>query len=378
MGTKNTTLLVAVVIIILGAIYYLEPKTPATSPVSSVAVTPVHSQSEAGLSRRAEKAKQFKMAKEIVNPSGFINTQDNKPISIQSLVGKKIILLDIWTYSCINCQRTFPYLKDWYAKYKDKGLEIIGLHAPEFDFEKDYGNVSSAVKKFGITWPVVLDNDFSTARSYGMRYWPEEYLIDIDGFIVHKSVGEGGYAETEMKIQELLSERMKVLGESGEVAEPISKFDSGSLSQVGSPETYFGSARNGYLGNGVSGQSGEKVFTLPSEFQSNKLYLGGRWNVRNEYAETVSAQTEIVFKYKARNVYFVARAVSNDIVTVLRDGKPLRAEKGADISVVGGESQTTIGESRLYKLIENDDGEEHTLRLIISKPGLQAYTFTFG
>lgn len=401
MGTKNTTLLVVVIILIVGAIVYLNGQSSRQPDIAAVSIQPVLPEpstettvasapaSEAGVPqtannaaesvvRRAAKAREYPLAKEIVNPTGFINTLGNKPVTIQSLIGKKVILLDIWTYSCINCQRTLPYLKAWYEKYKDQGLEIIGLHVPEFEFEKDYANVSEAVKKFNVTWPVVLDNNSATARSYGMRYWPEEYLIDIDGYIVHKSVGEGRYDEKEAKIQELLNERMKVLGQSGKVSVPITPIDMSAVPQAASPETYFGSARNGNLGNGVVGSSGEKQFVLPSDFQINTLYLGGNWNSTPEYAETTAAGAEIVFKYKARNVYFVAHAVNAVSVTVLRDGKPLGAERGADVSSVGGESRANIAESRLYKLIENDDGGEHTIRLMIGKPGLQAYTFTFG
>jgi len=385
-GSRSTSLLVVVVILIVGAIFYLDSKSPKTPNTSAVSVTPVLPElpkdSVADVPRtisREGKAKQYPLAKEIVNPSGFINTGLNpdgsaKSVTIQSLIGKKVVLLDIWTYSCINCQRTLPYLKDWYEKYKDQGLEIIGLHAPEFEFEKDYANVSAAVEKLGVTWPVVLDNDFGTARSYGMRYWPEEYLIDIDGYIVHKSVGEGGYDETEAKIQELLNERMKVLGLSAQVKASISKIDA-PAPQSGSPETYFGSARNEYLGNGISGRSGEQTFTLPSAFQANALYLGGLWNIQNEYAENKSDGASIVFKYKAKEVYFVASSKSGARVKIYSDGKPVGDTKGDDVAADG---TVFIKEDRLYKIIKNSDVSEHTIKIEIESAGLKAYTFTFG
>src|SRR3989344_7615215 len=133
--------------------------------------------------------------KEIVNPSGFVNTDG---ITVGSQVGKKVVLVDFMTYSCINCQRTFPYLNAWYKKYKDQGLEIIGIHTPEFAFEKDIENVREAMKRFGIMHPVVLDNDYATWRAYGNRFWPRKYLIDIHGDIVYDHIGEGAYEETEM------------------------------------------------------------------------------------------------------------------------------------------------------------------------------------
>ncbi|MCR4311147.1 MAG: redoxin family protein [Candidatus Taylorbacteria bacterium] len=404
MGTKNTTLLVVVVLLIVGAIIYLDGASPKNMPIGGVSVTPPSLfTSEAQVDEKtamtdtamegemktpekemstteriAEKAKHYTLAKELINPTGFINTPDNGPVTLQNLIGKKVILLDIWTYSCINCQRTIPYLRSWHDKYKDKGFEIIGLHVPEFEFEKDYGNVVEAVKKLGVTWPVVLDNNSNTARAYGMRYWPEEYLIDIDGFIVHKSIGEGNYDVTENEIQKLLKERLDVLGVEGVVDETITKIDASSSPRAQSPETYFGSSRNELLGNGTAGVSGEKTFRLPETFKLNTLYFGGQWNVMPEYAKSTGENAHIVFKYKARNVYFVARSKPSIAIEVLRDGVPLSGEKGADISVSADTTKATISESRLYKLIENDDGGEHTLHLIVPKAGLEAYTFTFG
>lgn len=158
--------------------------------------------------RLAEKQKKFDAAREITTPNGFINTDG---ITVSEFIGKKVILIDFWTYSCINCQRTIPYLNSWYEKYEKEGLIILGVHTPEFEFEKDYNNVVKAVEKFEIKYPVILDNDYSTWTSYKNRYWPRKYLIDIDGFIVYDHIGEGAYNETEEKIVELLSEKDKLL-----------------------------------------------------------------------------------------------------------------------------------------------------------------------
>ncbi len=387
MSTNNIATLLFALALIVGAIFYLGSQSPArpsnvsqtvTPPILTQATTAPAAQDEKAkslLTSRAAKAKQYPLAKEIVNPSGFINTPDGKPIAIQSLIGKKVILLDIWTYSCINCQRTFPYLKSWYDKYKDRGLEIIGSHAPDFEFEKDYGNVLAAVKKFGITYPVVLDNDFATARGYGMRYWPEEYLIDIDGFIVHKSVGEGGYEETEAKIVALLNERSKVLGENGTVSAPASAADAGAASRPESPETYFGSARNQYLANGKQGVSGMQRLSLPETFERNRLYLGGEWNIAGEFAENQNAGASIVFKYKAKEVYFVASAKREVRAKIWSDGVLVRNNKGEDVATDGS---VFIKEDRLYKIIKNQGLEEHTLKIEIESAELRAYTFTFG
>ncbi len=157
------------------------------------------------------KSQLYPKAPELVHPSGFVNT-DGKPITLAQYKGKKVVLIDVWTYSCINCQRTLPYVKAWYDKYKDQGLEIVGLHTPEFSFEKVQKNVEDAVKRDGITYPVVLDNDYATWNAYGNQYWPRKYLVDIDGFIVYDHIGEGNYDETEKAIQKALGDRAQALG----------------------------------------------------------------------------------------------------------------------------------------------------------------------
>ncbi len=324
-----------------------------------------------------EKSKRYEVAKEITTPDGFVNT-DDKPITISSLIGKKVILVDFWTYSCINCQRTTPYLNSWYEKYKDKGLVIIGMHTPEFEFEKDYNNVKAAVEKFGIKFPVVLDNDFSTWTGYKNRSWPHKYLIDIDGYIIYDHIGEGAYEETEQKIQEALAERMAVLGEAGTVDLPVTKevvVESGSRS----PETYFGSARNQFFSNGLSGVSGNQDnLVIPTRLKIHSLYLSGGWNISDEFSENSSINAAIVYKYVGKSVFFVSQADKEAIVEVLLDEKPLGAEAGEDIiKTPDGKTVMKIKEARLYKIIQGNNSETHTLKLIIQKPGLKAFTFTF-
>jgi thiol-disulfide isomerase/thioredoxin len=198
---KRYYILAVVFVLIIGLVVWLESKKVRIS--GSVGV-PAISLGETENNKAAEKAKIYDSAKEIVSPAGFINTDEN--LQIKNLIGKKVVLLDFWTYSCINCQRTLPYITSWYDKYKDAGLEIIGVHTPEFAFEKEYDNVVAATKKWGVNYPVVLDNDYGTWQAYKNRYWPRKYLIDIDGYIVYDHIGEGGYDETEKKIQELLME----------------------------------------------------------------------------------------------------------------------------------------------------------------------------
>ena len=325
-----------------------------------------------------EKAAKYERAKEIVDPTGFINTP---PIKVSDLIGKKVILVDFWTYSCINCVRTFPYLNAWYEKYKSKGFEILGIHTPEFDFEKILSNVQAAVAKFGIKYPVILDSNYGTWRNYNNQYWPHEFLIDIDGFIVHDHIGEGAYDETEAQIQALLKERMERVGEAGSVAggmaNPASVIGI-EFGKVGSPETYFGAARNEFLGNGPVNSAGPYSFTVSTSISPNKLYLGGDWNMDKEFAESKSAGAEIVYKYNAKNVYLVASSDAGVKIKILRDGKPLGAEAGADVVREGSDTVVNVKESRLYKLIEGADYGTHTIEIIIETPGLKAFAFTFG
>ena len=355
----RTTILIIVLIAIVGAVYVIEKGSvyrPSFADV--VSLTP----------RTEDKASVYPTAKEITTPDGFINTED---ITIEELIGKKVILVDFWTYSCINCQRTTPYLNSWYEKYKDQGLEIIGIHTPEFEFEKEYDNVLAATEKFGIMFPVVLDNDYSTWTAYQNRYWPRKYLIDIDGYIVYDHIGEGGYEETEKKIQELLEERMKVLGEEGSIETALTE-EVEKTSRPNSPETYFGASRNELLGNGPQHAVGSQSFYLPEKLRKNTLYLDGVWSITAEYAENVLGGAKVVYRFEAKEVNFVAGAATPVQVLVLVDGEPAN---GVDVDAEG---YVTIEDEQLYNLVRFEENEEHTIQIIPQEEGLQAFTFTFG
>lgn len=316
--------------------------------------------------------------REIARPSGFVNT-DN--IRIGDLIGKKVIIVDFMTYSCINCIRTFPYLNAWYEKYHEQGLEIIGIHTPEFAFEKNIDNVRKAMQGFGIKFPVVLDNDYGTWNAYDNSYWPRKYIIDIDGYIAFDHIGEGGYDETEQKIQELLAEKMVRDKQSAAlVPTGIVKVTSTQPSDVGSPETYFGAGRNQYLANGIPSQSGEQKLTFPGSINLNELNLVGAWNFENEFAQTTVPQDKIIYRYSAKNVYFVASSQTPNKVEVLRDGAALTKDiAGSDIIFENGHSYLLIHDDRLYNIVSDHSGAgEHTLQFIIESPGLYAFTFTFG
>lgn len=316
-----------------------------------------------------------KSALEFSSLRGWLNTS---PLTISGLKGK-VVLLDFWTYSCINCQRSIPYLNAWYEKYKDKGLVIIGIHTPEFEFEKKYDNVVAAVKKFGIQYPVVLDNDYSTWTDYRNRYWPREYLIDIDGFIVHDHIGEGGYDETEKSIQAVLEERMTVLGARDHIGSDIVRPATALEPQSESPETYFGSSRNIYLANGRPSADGLQTLTAPSSIKTNKLYLVGIWTFRPENANSTGANARVIFRYRAKNVYLVASADHAMAAELLLDGHALGSAAGKDVVSSNGKSIVHFAGDGLFHLVSNPDGVgEHTLEIILPDPGLLLYTLTFG
>jgi len=292
----------------------------------------------------AQKSKKYIVAPDLSSIDGYINT-DNLPITISQYKGKKVVLLDIWTYSCINCQRTLPYLNSWYKTYEDKGLVIIGLHTPEFAFEKVQKNVEDAVRKYGIKYPVVLDNDFSTWNAYENRYWPRKYLIDIDGFIVYDHAGEGNYDLTEKAIQEALVERnARVQADTVIPTKTSTPKDVTTVepNKVGSPEIYFGSSRS------------EK---------SDNVSLQGSWNFTPEYAVN-NGESTITYAYDAKNVYFVGGSKDGVDVEIYKDGVLLKT--------------ITVKSEQLYTLIEGDSYGKHILQMKIKGSGLMAFTFTFG
>jgi thiol-disulfide isomerase/thioredoxin len=347
---KKAIPLIIVLAVIAVAIFALESQKPEVSEQEV---------QELALMSKEEKAKKYESAKEISSPDAFLNTS---PLTIEELVGKEVILVDFWTYSCINCQRTLPYLNDWYEKYGDKGLTILGIHTPEFEFEKDLENVERAVDKFKVKYPVILDNDYSTWRAYNNRYWPRKYLIDIDGYIVYDHIGEGGYQETEERIQKALAERNQKLGIAGELDTTFSQFEEGER-KVGSPEVYFGSSRNELLANGTKGVEGVQELTLPYMLEINNLYLDGSWLITPEYAENQS-EASIVFRYRSKDVYMVASASEEVEVEVWIDDKFSK--------------KLSVKDEQLYVLVSGDEFGENVLKLIIKGVGLEAFTFTFG
>jgi len=383
----NQIALVAVVALIVVIIFYVE--SGKVSPQRSIdnqdikveevvqeesdVVSVVDSTKE----RLALKRAKYEVAKEISTPDGFINIED---INITDLIGEKIILIDFWTYSCINCQRTLPYLTSWHEKYVDDGLVIIGLHTPEFEFEKDYDNVLRAVEKWGVKYPVVLDNDFSTWQSYNNRYWPRKYLIDIDGFIVYDHIGEGSYDVTEAKIVELLNEKNQILG-AAEVALDMStpdSVDTVDFGKVGSPEMYLGSTRIEYLANLPSAEclNTSCEFEGGGDVSLNRYTLNGTWKTEPERAVLESNSGSILIRFSANKVNLVAESENGSAAEIYLDGKLISTENSG-FSVENG--KVLFKNSDLYNLVDlRGKYEEHLLEIRFLGPGVGAFAFTFG
>lgn len=325
-----------------------------------------------------EKSSSFKKYQEIVRPSGFVNT-DGKEIKLEELVGKKVILLDFMTYSCINCQRTFPYLNDWYEKYEDKGLEIVAIHTPEFAFEHKKENVEKAFKEFGLKFPAILDNDYATWNAYGNNYWPRKYLIDIDGYIVYDHIGEGKYEETEKKIIDLLNERNERLGEpvieGGNITKPVAKEETGFGI---SPETYLGSGRaDKQYGEGAMCLNGACTFESPISIPEDRFSLSGKWKQSFENIELVDqVGGSLFYHFSAGKVHIVAESDKPVTAEIYIDGKII------DPSIYGDDIKSgsvTFSSSKLYTLVDTKGKiQTHMLEIRFKNPGFKGYAFTFG
>ncbi len=296
-------------------------------------------------------------APELAGISGWINSE---PLTLAQL-REKVVLIDFWTYSCINCIRTLLYITAWDAAYRDKGLVIIGVHTPEFEFEKSKANVEAAVASHGIRYPVATDNDYATWRAFKNNYWPRKYLIDKNGNIVYDHIGEGGYAETEAKIQELLAQPGTGVSASVTAEQP---------GAVGTPELYFGASflRQPY-GNREQPRLGETTtYTLPNDLQGNRIYLEGPWLANSDSAES-RGSGKIVLGFIATKANLVLGSAAPAAIEVLVDGAPAN---GADVR----DGKAAVSEERLYNLASGSAGV-HTIEIRVPA-GVRAYAFTFG
>jgi thiol-disulfide isomerase/thioredoxin len=287
----------------------------------------------------------------------WINSQ---PLTAQGLRGR-VVLVDIWTYSCVNWLRTLPYVRAWSDRYADRGLVVIGVHAPEFGFEHDLDNVRRAADELGVRYPVVIDNDFSIWRSLDNHYWPALYLVDGEGRIRFHHFGEGAYTKIERGIQQALGvDGDTVAVDAGGLAEAA---DWGAL---GSPETYVGSAR------------GERRGSPPADALAlNEWTLTGDWSVGEESAELEAAPGSLAYRFEARDLNLVLTAPDGPVrFTVRLDGRPPGDDHGLDTDAAG---EGTLSEPRMYQLVRlQRAGGERLFEITFHDPGARAYVFTFG
>jgi thiol-disulfide isomerase/thioredoxin len=305
---------------------------------------------------------------------------NSRPLGNEMLRGK-VVLVDFWTYSCINCLRTLPYLKAWNEKYRDQGLVIIGVHAPEFAFEKDARNVEQAIRDLAVTYPVAMDNQYAIWNAYQNEYWPAHYLIDANGKIRHQHFGEGAYQETELMIQTLLREAHQgklAMGE-GLVQVEGSGATAAAAAMERSPETYLGYARLSYLASPeVIQHDVAAQYSTPREFKTNQWGLSGKWLVSAEAAAVQASGGAISYRFRGRDLHLVLGSRSGKPVRfkVTLDGAAPGADHGADIDAQGN---GVIREQRLYQLIRQSGKISiHTFRIECLDTDAEAFAFTFG
>jgi thiol-disulfide isomerase/thioredoxin len=370
-----SALAVAIVVLTLIAGFGVYFNNPALNSAAAGPGGFVPAVSDTGERVQVDKS-QFKAAPELAGISNYINSG---PFTLADLKGK-VVLVDFWTYSCINCIRTIPYLNAWNEKYADSGLVIVGVHAPEFDFEKDSKNVQAAVEKFGIEYAVVQDNEQETWDAYQNRYWPRKYLVDDEGYIRYDHIGEGAYDETEKVIQSLLLERAANTGQAVLIDDSTARPEDAQnvdFGQINTPELYFGYGyARAQLGN-AEGFQPEKVVSYSinerAQIKPDKIYLSGDWLNREDSMELKSATGRIVLEYYARSVNIVAGG--SGTVHVSEDEHELGPTRGAD---VGEGDSFEIDGQRLYNLAIHGEYAGHTLVIDVKGEGFEVYTFTFG
>lgn len=302
------------------------------------------------------------IAPEIIPGGVWFNS---KPLTLAKLKGK-VVIIDFWTYTCINCQRTFPYVKEWWEKYKDKGLVIIGVHAPEFEFEKDKNNLVKAISDFGLTYPIVQDNNYETWQAYNNQYWPAKYIIDKNGIIRYAHFGEGDYDETEKDIQNLLKE-------TGAKNIPSSVNNPSSQIYAITQETYLGSNRIDNFSSPEPIQNNMfSFYTSPSDLPDNTFGLQGEWDIEKDHA-TPKNGSQLFFNFDAAQVFLVMKTgVKPTKIKVYVDNKMQYFGEDNINGIV------TVNSDRLYKLVFLPTPGKHMLKLEFEDSNAQLFAFTFG
>jgi thiol-disulfide isomerase/thioredoxin len=301
---------------------------------------------------------------------GWINSP---PLTTANLTGK-VVLYDFWTYSCINCVRTFPYVRAWADRYRSDGLVVIGVHSPEFDFEKVHGNVEGAVKRLGVTWPVALDDDMTTWKAFDNNAWPADYVADRSGRLRYSHLGEGDYANTENVLRALLG----VAANSPRATLGTTETASG---KPVNPETYLG-AGGAQRPSEIGAEPGVHEYPADTHPTAPQVALEGFWNGAEEQVTSTKAGSAIAIGIHAQSVNLVlASATRKPIDAIITlDGRPVPvSERGASIHLDGtARTVVTVTAPDMYRLVLAPGVEDHLLRVVAEQPGLEAYSFTFG
>jgi cytochrome c biogenesis protein CcdA/thiol-disulfide isomerase/thioredoxin len=311
---------------------------------------------------------------------GAVQWLNSPPLDAQALKGK-VVLVDFWTYSCINCLRSLPYVKAWAEKYRDQGLVVIGVHAPEFAFERDVSNVTKAMKDLGINYPVAIDNEFKIWRAFNNEYWPAHYFADAQGRIRYHHFGEGAYAESERVIQQLLHEAGAAKVAGGLISAQAEGVQMAPDSDaVQSPETYVGYQRaEHFVPETALVPDQVAAYNPPAQLALNDWSLGGQWHVGPERATASAPASRIVYRFHARDLHLVLGPGADGKPVrfkVLIDGKAPGDAHGMDVAPDGS---GTVTDQRLYQLVRQSDGvTDRTFSIEFLDPGASAYAFTFG
>ncbi len=301
--------------------------------------------------------------------TGISHWLNSEPLTIQSLRGK-VVLVDFWTYTCINCIRTLPYVTSWYEKYKDMGFVVVGVHTPEFEFEKNTANVANAIKQYKIHYPVAQDNDYGTWQAYDNHYWPAKYLIDAKGNLRYIHFGEGEYENTEKAIQDLIKEAGK------SVNTAVTDETQPQFRNNQTPETYVGAARMDRFASVEGTHTGQFTYSLPDVVPQQYFGFAGTWDVEQEFASPV-ANSVLEFNFIANKVFLVITPKSpTDKIKVSLDGQVISAtQAGADVK----DGYVILDNARLYNLVNiGNDNKSHLLKLEFQTPGTKIFAFTFG
>jgi thiol-disulfide isomerase/thioredoxin len=309
--------------------------------------------------------------------TGWLNSQ---PLSLADLRGK-VVLVDFWTYTCINWRRTLPYVSEWALKYKDYGLVVIGVHTPEFSFEYNAENVSRSVKEMNINYPTVLDNNYGIWRSFQNNYWPALYLLDSKGKLRYQKFGEGDYAEIEMQIQKLLKETSATnVPDKPVLLQPRGYEAAADWESLASPENFLGYSRTeGFASPGGIKPDKPTLYSIPKKLKLNQWALSGTWTIGKETVRLRGGPGNVVYRFHARDLHLImgpATPGTSIKFRVLIDGKPPEAAHGLDVD---SEGVGTIVEQRMYQLVRQAGPiVDREFQIEFLQPEVEVYDFTFG